>query len=145
MHASMHECAEYRRGKFLFTERSPHVGMSKDVYSATGSEIGIPCATHAMGFAFVEQGNSVMFYGDGDGGRLAVVEGLGGRTNYELFEILCSDIAHGDDLHESVIDEFLQMVCISAASSLAGFQLDKDRLGDHHSVREGSKNLPRAA
>ena len=145
MHASVHECAEYGRCKFLFAERPQHVGMGKDVYGATGSEIGIPFATNAMGFAFVDQGDSVMFYGDGDGGGLAVVEGLGGRTNHELFEMLCPYIAHGDDFHESVIDEFLQMVCISAASSLACFQLDKDRLGDHHSVRDGSKNFPRAA
>jgi len=129
----------------LFAERPQHFGMGKDVYGATGSEIGIPCATNAMGFAFVDQGDSVMFYGDGDGGGLAVVEGLGGWTNHEFFKMLGPDIAYGDDCHESVIDEFLQMVCISAASSLACFQLDKDYLGDHHSVWDGAKNLPRAA
>jgi hypothetical protein len=142
MHASLHECAEYGRCQLLFAERPQHFGMGKDVYGATGPEIGIPCATNAMGFAFVDQGDSVMFYGDGDGGGLAVVEGLGGWTNHEFFKMLCPDIAHGYDFHESVIDEFLQMVCISAASSLACFQLEKDRLGDHQSVRDGSKNFP---
>ena len=145
MHASVHECAEYGRCKFLFAERPQHFGMGKDVYGATGSEIGIPFATKAMGFAFVDQGDAVMFYGDGNGGGLAIVEGLGGRTNHERFEMPCPYIAHGDDFQESVIDQFIQMVCTSAALSLAGFQLDKDRLGDHHSVRDGSKNLPRAA
>ena len=145
MHAGVHECAEYARGQFLFTERPLHVGMGKDVYGATGTEIGIPLATHAMGFAFVDQSDPVMFYGDGDGGGLAVVEGLGGRTNHELFEMLCPYIAYGDDFHESVIDECLQMVGSSAASLLACFQLDKDHFGDYHSAREGPKNLPRAA
>jgi hypothetical protein len=145
MHAGVHECAKYGRGKFLFTERPPHVGVDKDVYGATGSEIGIPLATHAMGFTFVDQGDPPMFYGDGDGGGLAVVEGLRGRTNHELFEMPYPDIAHADDFHEAVIDECLQMVCIPAASSLAGFQLDKNCLSDHHLVREGAKNLPRAA
>ena len=117
MHASVHECAEYGRCKALCAECPPHFGTGKDVYGATGSEIGIPFATKVMGFAFVDQGDSMMFYGDGDGDGLAVVEGLGGRTNHELFEMLCPDIAYGDDFHESVIDEFLQMVCISATSA----------------------------
>src|SRR6266850_4785121 len=143
MHAGVHECAEYGRGQVPFAERPPHVRMGKDVHGATSSEIGIPLATHAVGFAFVDQGNSLMFYGDGDGSGLAVVESFGGRTNHELFEMLCPDIAHGDDFYESVLDECLQMVCISAAPSLACFQLDKDRLGHHHPVREGSKNFPR--
>ena len=145
MHASVHQGAEDGCCKFLFAERPQHVGMGKDVYGATGSEIGIPFATKAMGFAFVDQGDSVMFYGDGNGGGLAIVEGLSGRTNHELFEMPCPDIAHGDDFHESVIDECLQMVGSSAASLLACFQLDKDHFGDYHSAREGPKNLPRAA
>jgi len=116
--------------------------MAKNIYGATGSEIRISFSTNTMRFAFVDQGNALMFYGYGDSGGLAVVEGLGGRTNNELFKMLCPYIAHSYDFHESVMDKFLQMICISAASSLACFKLDKDRLGDHQSVRYGSKNLP---
>jgi hypothetical protein len=145
MHASEHECTEYGRGKFLCAERPQHCGMGKDVYGTTGSESGIPFATNAMRFAFVNQCNALMFYGHGNGGGLAVIEGLGGRTNNELFEVLCPYLAHSDDFHESVIDECLQMIGILAASSLAFFKLAEHRIGDHHSVRDGSKNVPRAA
>jgi hypothetical protein len=144
MHARDRECTEYGRGKSLCAERQQHCGMGKHVYGATSSEIGIPFATNTMRFAFVNQGNTLMFYGHGDGGGLAVIERLGGRTNNELCEVLCPYLTHRDDIHESVIDKFLQMIGILAAASLAFFKLEKHRISDHHSVRDNSKNFPRA-
>jgi hypothetical protein len=145
MHASEHESAEYGRYKFLFAERPLHCRMGKEVYGATGAEIGIPFATNAIRFAFVDQCNALMFYRHGDCGGLAVIKGLDGRTNNERFEVLCPYLAYRYDFHESVTDKFLQMIGVLAASSLAFFKLEKYHLGDHHAVRDGSKNFPRAA
>ena len=134
MHATTIQGVEDGVGEAM-SEHGLDVALSEQIHRATHGEVGIAFRTYPNGLAFIDERDGVHLHGAGDGGSLAVIEGLGGPAADEARKVGQAGVAELRLPDQTLIDQRGKSGCIPrpvrrpAWSSRQTFSTTTQRLG----------------
>jgi hypothetical protein len=127
-----HRFSQSRRAKGL-----PDGRMREQIDRAACAQRWESLTANADGLALVDDGDGASDGGVGDRGGLAVIEGLGGRADDKLLEVLCAGPVEGDEIEEAGRHEVVEQIRIPTAGGATVCQFTGDDIDNCNAMGQG--------